>query len=142
MKVAVQIVTAIEQQFSDLKIAINAANHKPISTAYLIWNNPFMAAGGDTFIHQMLTAAGCHNVFANIPRYPTTTLKQLVEMQTELVLLSTEPFPFRESHKKQLQQAMPKAKILLVDGEYFSWYGSRLLQSPAYFLSLQQQIHG
>ena len=142
MAAATELVANIDQRFWDLSNSLAAQNKQPLKTAYLIWNNPYMAAGSDTFIHQLLKAAGCKNVFENTPRYPSTSVDDLIEKQTELVLLSSEPYPFKDSHIKKLQQAMPTAKILLVDGEYFSWYGSRLLQSPAYFLSLQRKIHG
>jgi ABC-type Fe3+-hydroxamate transport system substrate-binding protein len=142
MAAATKLVANIDQRFLDLSNALATKHNRTLKTAYLIWNNPYMAAGSDTFIHQLLIAAGCKNVFENTPRYPSTSVDELIEKQTELVLLSSEPFPFKDSHLLELQKAMPKAKILLVDGEYFSWYGSRLLLSPGYFLSLQQQIHG
>jgi ABC-type Fe3+-hydroxamate transport system substrate-binding protein len=102
-------------------------------TAYLIWRNPWMAAGGDTFIHDMLRRCGLINVFAEHTRYPSFELSALADKDCELVLLSSEPYPFREKHFSEISSALPNADIRLVDGELFSWYGSRLLQSPDYF---------
>jgi ABC-type Fe3+-hydroxamate transport system substrate-binding protein len=107
-----------------------------IPTAYLIWRNPWMVAGGDTFINEMLGACGLHNVFGGQLRYPAVTAEQLSDSGCELVLLSSEPYPFREKHIAELQAILPHARIQLVDGEMFSWYGSRLLASAAYFSSL------
>lgn len=112
-----------------------------IPTAYLIWKDPYMAAGGDTFIHDMLARAGFRNIFADEKRYPAITIEQLQQAKCELVLLSSEPFPFGPKHVAELQQQLPGKKILLADGEMFSWYGSRLLRAPAYFRQLRQMAY-
>lgn len=107
-----------------------------IPTAYFIWRDPWMVAGGDTFIHEMLRTIGLRNVFEDIPRYPSVTLPQLAASGCRLVLLSSEPYPFKEQHIAEIQAYLPDAEVRLVDGEMFSWYGSRLLQAPAYFSKL------
>lgn len=114
-----------------------AANNKP-KTGYLIWRNPYMTIGSDTFIHDMLNRCGLQNMFGHATRYPVIDTWQL--SQCDLLLLSSEPFPFQQKHIDELQPHLPDTKILLVDGEMFSWYGSRLLQAPAYFTSLLQSI--
>lgn len=120
--------------------AIAHLQQNPIKTAYLIWRKPYMAAGGDTFIHDMLGHCGCHNVLGHLPRYPEVTAAQLADAGCEVLLLSSEPYPFKQQHIDELQTQLPHTRILLVDGELFSWYGSRLLLSPAYFLQLRQLI--
>ncbi|MBO9154189.1 helical backbone metal receptor [Chitinophaga sp. GCM10012297] len=107
-----------------------------VPTAYFIWRDPWMVAGGDTFIHQMLRACGLRNVFEDIPRYPSVSLPQLAASACKLVLLSSEPYPFKEKHIGEIREYLPDADILLVDGEMFSWYGSRLLHAPGYFNDL------
>ncbi|MFX1706087.1 helical backbone metal receptor [Chitinophaga sp. CC14] len=108
----------------------------PVPTAYFIWRDPWMVAGGDTFIHQMLQLCGFHNVFGDLPRYPAVTASQLAGSGCRRVLLSSEPYPFKEKHIAELQAILPEARIQLVDGEMFSWYGSRLAEAPAYFQSV------
>jgi ABC-type Fe3+-hydroxamate transport system substrate-binding protein len=110
-----------------------------IKTAYLIWRKPYMAAGGGTFIHDILTRCGFENILANTPRYPEVTTQQLAGC--ELLLLSSEPYPFAQKHIDELQAALPNTKIVLADGEMFSWYGSRLLLAPDYFLQLKQLVN-
>ncbi|MCW3465378.1 helical backbone metal receptor [Chitinophaga nivalis] len=105
----------------------------PIPTAYFIWRNPWMVAGGDTFIHEMMQHCGLQNVFGEQLRYPVISPEQLAASGCRLVLLSSEPYPFREKHLAELQEILPEATIRLVDGEMFSWYGSRLLEAPDYF---------
>lgn len=105
-------------------------------TAYLIWQEPYMTIGGDTFIHDMLQHCGCTNVFAHRQRYPETTIAELQSLQVELLLLSTEPYPFKQKHADALQALLPATTIALADGEFFSWYGSRLCHAPAYFTQL------
>ncbi len=104
----------------------------PIRVAYLIWQDPLMTVGGDTFIHDVLRRGGLVNVFAERSRYPELTPAELLEAAPERVLLSSEPYPFRERHKPALARLLPGLKLQRVDGEPCSWYGSRLLATPAY----------
>ncbi len=108
--------------------------------AYLIWREPYMTAGGDTFIHHMLAAAGFRNVFAQRSRYPAITLAELLQSGCTHIFLSSEPYPFSERHRAELGSCFPVQNIHLVDGEVFSWYGSRMLQAPAYFEQLRRQV--
>lgn len=102
---------------------------------YLIWKNPYMAAGSYTFIHDMILRCGFENMVTD-KRYPELGEAEFVQLNPELILLSSEPFPFKEKHIQELQNLLPDATIKLVDGEMFSWYGSRLKLAPSYFLKL------
>jgi ABC-type Fe3+-hydroxamate transport system substrate-binding protein len=134
---AMDMVTRIKSGFDAL--AKQAANHQTV--AYLIWKNPYMAAGRQTFIQSMLDMLGCQNVLNDsASRYPELTESQLKNLDPKVVLLSSEPFPFKEKHIKELQKLLPSSKIILVNGEYFSWYGSRLLLAPSYFDSLISRL--
>jgi hypothetical protein len=84
----------------------------------------------------MLQLCGLQNVFGGQPRYPAVNAAQLANSRCTLVLLSSEPYPFREKHMAELRAILPEARIRLVNGEMFSWYGSRLLEAPAYFRSV------
>ncbi|RYE37356.1 MAG: hypothetical protein EOP48_28875 [Sphingobacteriales bacterium] len=99
-----------------------------------------MSVGRDTFIHDMLTHAGYHNILESAIRYPIVQIEDLERLDCELLLLSSEPYPFQQKHIDELQSLLPFTKILLVDGEAFSWYGSRLLHTPAYLQHLQEEI--
>jgi ABC-type Fe3+-hydroxamate transport system substrate-binding protein len=121
-------------QFATLQI------EKELTCVYLIWQEPFMSVGADTFIHQMLQQCGFQNMLANEIRYPTITESQLIALKPQLVLLSSEPYPFKQKHIAALQQLLPSSIIKLVDGEMFSWYGSRLLHAPKYFQQLMDEI--
>lgn len=110
------------------------------SCCYLIWQKPFMTIGADTFINDMFQYAGLQNVFASEERYPIVTIEDIQNAAPEIVLLSSEPFPFKQKHIDKLQQYLPNSKIILVDGEMFSWYGSRLLPAAQYFKELYSFI--
>jgi ABC-type Fe3+-hydroxamate transport system substrate-binding protein len=124
--------TGTEEKAADLSQRIQAHFFLPdISlkrAAYLIWRKPYMVAGGDTFIHDMLPYAGFSNVFGDKKRYPECNALELAEANPEYILLSSEPFPFKEKHVAELAEICPNAVIQMVDGEMYSWYGSRLLQ--------------
>ena len=120
-----------------LEIANSLQNPMPQrgTCVYLIWENPMMAAGKSTFIHEMLALAGFTNLL-KADRYPEISLKTLQELNPEFLLLSSEPFPYKEKHLKVYGEQLPNTEILLVDGEMFSWYGSRLRHSMDYFKRL------
>jgi len=111
-----------------------------LSVAYLIWRKPYMVAASNTFIHSMLAVAGFANAFANQTRYPQITPDDLQKAQPDLLFLSSEPYPFGKKHVDELQRICPSAQVILVDGEVFSWYGSRLLHTSDYFRNLRNQI--
>ena len=109
------------------------------SVAYLIWRKPWMVAAAGTFIDAMLGVAGFTNVFSDKTRYPIITQSDCQLVRPDWVFLSSEPYPFKQKHIAELQQVWPTAQIRLVDGELFSWYGSRLVQSATYFRQLQNE---
>ncbi len=111
-----------------------------IKAAYFIWKAPFMVAGKGTFINEMMQVAGFENVFKDQERYPQVELRDLSKRQPKVILLSSEPYPFKEKHLEEFKSACPKAQIILVDGELFSWYGNRLLHSATYFKELQRSF--
>jgi len=103
---------------------------------YLIWKDPYMTVGGDTFINDMMTRAGYLNSFSDKERYPIITLDDIAKEAPDYIFLSSEPFPFQEKHKAEFESLGIPVKI--VDGEMFSWYGTRLLKSWAYFKELRR----
>ncbi len=107
----------------------------PQRVAYFIWREPWMVAGGATFIDALLQINKYQNVFAHLDRYPEIALDDLASKELDLILLSSEPYPFKEQHQKELQK-YSSAKIIPVDGEAFSWHGSYLIKALDYFKTL------
>ncbi|MBX2967333.1 MAG: ABC transporter substrate-binding protein [Cyclobacteriaceae bacterium] len=103
---------------------------------YLIWRNPWMGAGAGTFIHEMLTVAGFENCLQNRERYPEFSSSEIAALKPDLVFLSSEPYPFTEKHITGVQVLLPEANIICVDGEMFSWYGSRMRYFASYITKL------
>lgn len=103
------------------------ASSEPRRTAYLIWQEPYMTVGSDTYIHHMMNHLGFKNAFADRKRYPEISLKAIKDANPELILLSSEPFPFKEKHKIQFEGLFENTKVEIVDGEVFSWFGSRII---------------
>ena len=110
------------------------------NVVYLIWKDPYMTIGGDTFINNMLLQAGYKNIFDNTLRYPEVSIELLQAIKPEYIFLSSEPYPFSNKHVEELNSVLPDSKIMLVNGEMFSWYGPRLLQSANYFNQLRFKL--
>lgn len=114
---------------------------KEIFVAYLIWKKPYMSINGNTYINNMLHKCGFKNVFSGSPsRYPKITTDLLQKAKPDVIFLSSEPYPFKEKHFAELQEMCPNARIFLVNGEMFSWYGSRMLKAPVYLNKLIQKL--
>ena len=114
---------------------------KRYSALYLIWKTPYMSVGNDTIIHNLLNYCGFNNVLSHKKRYPEISVTEIAILQPEFIFLSSEPYPFKEKHINELQEIAPKSKIILVDGELFSWYGSRLKLAPTYFSQLRSNLN-
>jgi ABC-type Fe3+-hydroxamate transport system substrate-binding protein len=126
------IADEIEMSFKHIKPL-----KKQPKLAYFIWREPWMLAGKDTFINSILSDIGFDNIALKLEgRYPEISATQLQEFNPEYLFLSSEPYPFCEKHFIELMQICPNAKVKLVDGELFSWYGSRLLHSAEYMNKL------
>lgn len=107
------------------------------SVLYLIWRQPWMAAGNNTFIDSMLTTIGLSNALKSKERYPQITPEAIKNLAPDYIFLSSEPYPFNTQHLAELRQINSTSKVLLVDGEMFSWYGSRLIKAADYFSRLE-----
>lgn len=129
----------IVQAINDQKEKI-PDNRPGITCIYLIWKDPFMTIGGDTFINEMLAIAGFENLYSSYLRYPEITIKEIAEKNPQALLLSSEPYPFKEQHITELKNLLPNAHFKLVDGEMFSWYGSRMQLAFDYFIKLYYSI--
>jgi ABC-type Fe3+-hydroxamate transport system substrate-binding protein len=145
---AKQIIQKIKAKFQKLASLFNgeacpteSLRRGPGARAcYLIWKDPYMSVGSDTFIHNMLWQCGLENTFAHCKRYPQTSIEEIKNFLPEFIFLSSEPYPFKQKHVEKLQTQLPDCKIILVDGEMFSWYGSRLILAADYFKKLIKEI--
>jgi ABC-type Fe3+-hydroxamate transport system substrate-binding protein len=138
-----KLIELIRERFDHLNQPITQSTN--YYAAYLIWKDPYMTIGGDTFINDMLQRAGFSNVFSNLHRYPEINIDDLATSNCEVILLSSEPYPFKQKHIEELKSQIGNSKyqilkFILVDGEMFSWYGSRSQNAPGYFLKLREEI--
>ncbi|WP_298896834.1 ABC transporter substrate-binding protein [uncultured Psychroserpens sp.] len=134
---AIEIIQNIKAARYDFSEYIT--DESKLKVAYFIWKSPWMVAAKNTFIDTMLKLNNFQNYFEHLERYPEVELNEM-NKNIDVIMLSSEPYPFKEDHVKQLEFEFPKAKIVLVDGEYFSWYGSRLKHAFAYFKTLHQDL--
>ena len=133
---SISLINQVKKNFATLPPLVKSKDSR--SACYLIWRNPYMTIGGDTFIHKMLETAGFDNIYGSANRYPELSIDELRNSNCKYLLLSSEPYPFKQKHIEELQQELPQTTILLVDGEMFSWYGSRMLHAAGYFLQLRK----
>lgn len=111
------------------RIQRNAQGRPNRKVAYVIWMDPLMVVGSDTYIDHMLNALGWTNTFGSMPRYPKISTEDWQKAAPDLILLSSEPFPFKKVHMDFFQRLSPEAEVRLVDGELFSWYGWRMAKA-------------
>lgn len=141
---AQNIIASTREKFEQLSLDYKG------TALYAIWRNPWMFAGQDVFINTILEKGGFQNIL-NDPkllqqlaspnkRYPAIKENELQKLSPDYVFLSSEPYPFKEKHVSEIASLFPDAKIILVDGEMFTWYGSRLLETPGYLKTLSQQV--
>lgn len=147
----IEMYGAIFNVKSDAKVIVEKINEelhsfnefisdKPKRTVvYFIWKNPWMVAASNTFIDYMLALNHFDNFYKNFDRYPEIILEKEPNKNVDLILLSSEPYPFKEPHIVELKSFFPLSKVVLVDGEMFSWYGTRLLKAFHYFKALHQK---
>ncbi len=102
------------------------------SCVYLIWNDPIMLAGKKTYINDILSRINFENLEEKT-RYPIRSIEDLIKLKPEYLFLSSEPFPFTEKHRLYFSKILPETKVVLVDGEMFSWYGPRMRAAADYF---------
>lgn len=126
----------------ELKTAIDSIIRleSPMTCTYVIWQKPYMTVGNDTYIHSMMALCGLANSFADKTRYPEFAIEELQKDSPDVILLSSEPFPFKDSHKEFFQSQFPNSAISLADGETFSWYGSRLIKKIDYLNNLMKEL--
>ncbi|MBC7861435.1 MAG: ABC transporter substrate-binding protein, partial [Bacteroidia bacterium] len=156
-------ITAKEKEATQLLNAIKSKSERvfpnPFSgelsfkrVAYFIWKDPYMAAGENNYINSFLLLFLFGNAFDDSrfskesftnknTRYPEITAKQLKEADPEIIFLSSEPYPFKEKHIEEFAEICPNAKIFIVDGEMFSWYGSRILKGLDYLGNLRLSLN-
>lgn len=115
---------------------------KPIfKVAYFIWRNPWMVAAKNTFIDHLLDVNHFQNAYEHLERYPEVSITSLnKEAQLDFILLSSEPYPFKKKHELEIKKQVHNATVVFVDGEMFSWYGSRLEKAFDYFKQLRIQL--
>lgn len=131
-QIAQELISKIQANFNQIP-----APSKKQKVLYLIWDAPLIAVGRNTYINSILEKIGFEN-FITEDRYPM--IENNLVSQPDIIFLSTEPYPFKAVHLGDFQKKYPHSKIILVDGEMFSWYGSRMSEAPAYLLSLVTKL--
>lgn len=106
---------------------------------YLIWKEPWMTVGADTYISKLLATVNWRTV-GDDPRtrYPEPRLDDGFLAGVDLVLLASEPYAFSAADAAAFAAEFPAHadKTRLVDGQLLSWYGSRAILGLEYLLGL------
>ncbi|MCX7728116.1 MAG: helical backbone metal receptor [Bacteroidia bacterium] len=132
---AFEIIDEIEQAYKNLENCDYYLKNK--KAIYLIWYQPYIAVGNNTFIHSMMNKVKISNAASHKERYFEISTEEMKQLQPDVILLSSEPFPFKEKHQEELKQILNnQIKVILVDGEVFSWYGVRMKYLPEYLLKI------
>ena len=129
-----KLVNNIKLDFTEI------SNFNNLKCAYLVWNNPLMLVGGNTFINSILESCNFKNVFDDKISYPKITINEINKKNPDIIFLCSEPFEFKEKHKIDFKEKFPNKNILLVDGEIFTWYGSHLLKTKEYCEKIKKML--
>ena len=133
-----QIILSIESEAE--KFSTYISKMPKLKVTYFIWREPWMVAGSKTFINHLLELNNFENTFSELERYPEINLEAIEQKNVDVILLSSEPYPFTQKHIDEISNQVLNAKIKLVNGEYFSWYGSRLSKAFDYFTKLHKEL--
>ena len=120
------------REFEQALDELRTAEHVPLDVLYLIWRNPWMAVAPDTYIAQTLALINWRSHPAqSSDRYPEVDLRAY-SGRVDRVLLSSEPFHFKQHHIAEVAALVKGAHVTLIDGEMTSWYGSRAIAGLRY----------
>ena len=133
------LVREIRTSFDEI-IALHKHNTK-FKAAYLVWHNPIMVAGCNTYIDSILNLLHLENAFHYESRYPKIDIQKISEQDIDILILPSEPFPFKEKHRQYFKELLPDIKVILIHGEIFSWYGSYMLNIKTAYLSIQNTLN-
>jgi ABC-type Fe3+-hydroxamate transport system substrate-binding protein len=133
-KKALQLIIEIKDKISELEKLKEKTLGK--TCLYLIWKDPYMGVGSNTFVNDVIKRCGFSNIIEQKERYPQLEMEEIIEMSPDYIFLSSEPYPFKKKNVQDFEQLLPGTKVLLVDGEMFSWYGNRMLKSIPYLNDL------
>lgn len=136
---ATKLIDKIEFKLNSFQSFIK---NKPVfKVAYFIWRNPWMVAANNTYINHLLELNKLENIYISKNRYPEVEIKKIrIDGAPDFVFLSSEPYPFKDKHAFEIGRYTHHSKTIFVDGEMFSWHGSRLLKAFDYFISLRNSI--
>jgi len=132
---------ALAARFEDAYAGVQkAAETLPVRRVlYLIWKEPWMTVSADTYIARMLALIGWATIGHDPDiRYPSIEMSETLLEETDLVLFSSEPFPFSDRHVADFAEAFPHhvAKAHQIDAQMTSWYGSRVIAGLRYLGAL------
>tara|TARA_B100000401_G_C52801456_1_gene718787 strand:- start:1090 stop:1872 length:783 start_codon:yes stop_codon:yes gene_type:complete len=129
-----KIINSIKEELIDL----DHFSKSPIKKAlYVIWDNPTMVAGKKTYIDSIMRLININNA-CDTNRYPN--LKDVDIQEPDCIFLSSEPYPFKKKHIQKYRNKFPNSQVILVDGEMFSWYGSRIIKAIPYIKSIRDKL--
>jgi hypothetical protein len=141
--VAARLCGEFRQARNELEVA--AATLPLRRVLYLIWRDPWMTISRDTYISRMLALANwkttCHDPES---RYPEVRLDGQLLADTDIVLFSSEPFPFKPAHMEELRRLTGNTgtPCAFIDGEMTSWYGSRAVEGLRYLRDFASRHRG
>ncbi|MDV7185984.1 helical backbone metal receptor [Lutibacter sp. TH_r2] len=129
----------IEYKLADFK---EYMKNKPIrKVAYFIWANPWMVAGNDTYINEILKLNKFDNIYGHMSRYPKINIEKIRwEGDPDVLIFSSEPYKFEDKHAMEIGSFTNRSITVFGDGEMFSWFGSRMLLAFDYFKELHKKL--
>jgi len=123
----------------------NSALGRPLRTGCMIWRDPWMAAGADSYASALLGRVGFTNVYnLSAGRYPETSLQTVFERNPDVIILPDEPYEFGEQDKQEVESFFSERgksiRVLLMDGSYLTWFGTRTLKGLRHLRQVKSKL--
>jgi len=135
--------SALTRQFDAALAELQSGHWPERRVLYLIWRKPWMSIAPDTYIADTLAQAGLRATrHASGERYPEVELTDALLAGVDMVLFSTEPFPFKAKHLDAFGSEFPDHanRAHLIDAEMVSWYGSRAVPGLRYLAEFAREL--
>lgn len=131
---AAKIISDIDEKVQKVqKVSVNAKENPPL-VYWEVWNMPYMTAGGQSFMNDLIEKAGGKNIFADVSQsYPVVSEESIIMRNPEIILFPNDSGLTKESIASrpnwQETNAVKDGRIYQIDANILTRSGARIADS-------------